>query len=152
MLNKLLYASSRTRDAFIRWGAACFLWDCGEMNHLLCLVCACKHTGADSHSECSSVSRPLPSDSRDTSPAPSTTRTHSHGDRDRHWDFERVERSDTSSVSSFEELDLDSDRCEHTPPALTGSGKNNLQGQDREMMVEEEWEGQWKEELWEMRI
>ncbi|KAK7127548.1 hypothetical protein R3I93_020202 [Phoxinus phoxinus] len=95
-------------------------------------------TGADSHSECSSVSRLPPSDSRDTSPAPSTTRTHSHGDRDRHWDFERVERSDTSSVSSFEELDLDSDRCDHTPPALTGSDKNNLQGQDREMMVEEE--------------
>ncbi|XP_067287940.1 testis-expressed protein 264 homolog [Pseudorasbora parva] len=91
-------------------------------------------TGADSHSECSSVSR-------DTSPAPSTTRTHSHGDQDRHWDFERVERCDTSSVSSFEELDLDSDRtdrCEHTPSDLTGSGKNHLQAQDREMMVEEE--------------
>ncbi|XP_067243999.1 testis-expressed protein 264 homolog [Chanodichthys erythropterus] len=98
-------------------------------------------TGADSHSECSSVSRLPPSDSRDTSPAPSTTRTHSHGDRDRHWDFEHVERSDTSSVSSFEELDLDpdrTDRCDHTPPPFTGSDKNNLQGQDREMLVEEE--------------
>ncbi|XP_073682391.1 testis-expressed protein 264 homolog [Garra rufa] len=92
-------------------------------------------TGADSHSERSSVSR------RDTSPAPSTTRTPSHEDRDRHWDFDPVERSDASSVSSFEELDLDSeraDRCEHTPPPITGSGKNNLQDQDREMMVEEE--------------
>lgn len=87
------------------------------------------------------MSRLPPSDSRDTSPAPSTSRTHSHGDRDRHWDLERVERSDTSSVSSFEELDLDSDRtdrCDHTPPPLTGSDKNNLQDQDREMMVEEE--------------
>ncbi|KAF4107319.1 testis-expressed protein 264 homolog [Onychostoma macrolepis] len=98
-------------------------------------------TGADSHSECSSVSRLPPSESRDTSPAPSNTRTHSHGDRDRCWDFDHVERSDTSSVSSFEELDLDSDRmdrCDHTPPPITGSGKNNLEGQEREMMVEEE--------------
>uniref|UniRef100_A0A8C2BUV7 Testis expressed 264, ER-phagy receptor n=1 Tax=Cyprinus carpio TaxID=7962 RepID=A0A8C2BUV7_CYPCA len=98
-------------------------------------------TGADSDSECSSVSRLPPSESRDTSPAPSTTRMHSHGDRDRSWDFDHVERSDTSSVSSFEELDLDSDRmdrCDHTPQPITVSGKNNLQGQDREMMVEEE--------------
>ncbi|XP_026130977.1 LOW QUALITY PROTEIN: testis-expressed protein 264-like [Carassius auratus] len=98
-------------------------------------------TGDDSHSECSSVSRLPPSESRDTSPAPSTTRTHSHRDRDRSWDLDHVESSDTSSVSSFEELDLDSDRtdrCEHTPPPITGSGKNNLQGQDREMLVEEE--------------
>ncbi|XP_016380707.1 testis-expressed sequence 264 protein-like [Sinocyclocheilus rhinocerous] len=98
-------------------------------------------TGADSHSERSSMSRLPPSESRDTSPAPSTTRTHSHGDGDQHWDFDHVERNNTSSVSSFEELDLDSertDRCDHTPPPITGSGKNNLQGQDREMMVEEE--------------
>ncbi|KAI2659060.1 Testis-expressed protein 264 [Labeo rohita] len=98
-------------------------------------------TGADSHSERSSMSRLPPSESRDTSPAPSTTRAHSHEDRDRHWDFDHVERSDASSVSSFEELDLDSDRadrCDHTPPPVIGSGKNNLQDQDREIMVEEE--------------
>uniref|UniRef100_A0A8C1W327 Testis expressed 264, ER-phagy receptor n=1 Tax=Cyprinus carpio TaxID=7962 RepID=A0A8C1W327_CYPCA len=98
-------------------------------------------TGADSHSERSSVSRLPPSESRDTSPAPSTMQTHSNGDGDQHWDFDHVERSDTSSVSSFEELDLDSertDRCDHTPPPITGSGKNNLQGQDRDMTNEEE--------------
>ncbi|XP_043108008.1 testis-expressed protein 264 homolog [Puntigrus tetrazona] len=84
-------------------------------------------TGADSHSECSSVSRQPPSESRDTSPAPS---------RERRWDSHHVERSDTSSASSFEELlDLD---CDHTPPPITASGKNDLPGQEREMMVEEE--------------
>ncbi|XP_051957287.1 LOW QUALITY PROTEIN: testis-expressed protein 264 homolog [Xyrauchen texanus] len=98
-------------------------------------------TGADSHSERSSVSHLPPSESRDTSPAPSTTRSHSHGDIN--WecdrDFDHVETSDTSSVSSFEELDLNSDkmdRCGRTPPPLMGSNKNNLQGQ--EIMVEEE--------------
>uniref|UniRef100_A0A8C1QUY9 Uncharacterized protein n=1 Tax=Cyprinus carpio TaxID=7962 RepID=A0A8C1QUY9_CYPCA len=98
-------------------------------------------TGADSHSERSSVSCLPPSESRDTSPAPSTMQTHSNRDGDQHWDFDHVERSDTSSVSSFEELDLDSertDRCDHTPPPITGSGKNNLQGQDRDMTNEEE--------------
>ncbi|XP_059384672.1 testis-expressed protein 264 homolog [Carassius carassius] len=91
--------------------------------------------------ERSSVSSLPPSESRDTSPAPSTTQTHSHGDGDQHWDFDHVDRSDTSSVSSFEELDLDSertDRCDHTPLPITGGGKNSPQGQDREMMDEEE--------------
>ncbi|XP_056590916.1 testis-expressed protein 264 homolog [Triplophysa dalaica] len=102
-------------------------------------------TGADSHSERSSMSRLPPSESRDTSPAPSSTPTRSQGDGDRQWDderdFDRAERSDTSSVSSFEELDFESDRtvrCYHTPTPLTGPSKNNLQGQEREMMVEEE--------------
>lgn len=90
-------------------------------------------TGADSNSErSSSVSQ------QDASPAPSSTRTHSHPDRQQYWDFDRVERSDTSSVSSFEELELDSDRCEHTLPVLATGGKHNLQDQDREIMVEEE--------------
>ncbi|KAI7795144.1 putative testis-expressed sequence 264 protein-like [Triplophysa rosa] len=100
-------------------------------------------TCADSHSERSSMSRLPPSESRDTSPAPSSTPTRSQGDRQ--WDYERdfdhAERSESSSVSSFEELDIESDRtvrCDHTPPPLTGRSKNNPQGQEREMMVEEE--------------
>lgn len=100
-------------------------------------------TGADSHSERSSTSR-LPPESRDVSPAPSSTPSSSQGDGDRHREYDRdhAERSDdTSSISSYEDLDLESDRtvrCDHTPPLLTGDSKNNLQGQDREMMVEEE--------------
>lgn len=114
---------------------------CDQMNHLSCRVFVCERTGPDSRSECSSMSRLPPSESRDTSPAPSSTPTRSRGDGDRQWDYDHAERSDTSSISSFEELDLESDRtgrCDHTPPSLTGRGKNNLRDQEKEIMVEEE--------------
>ncbi|KAK1799567.1 hypothetical protein P4O66_000447 [Electrophorus voltai] len=96
-------------------------------------------SGADSYSECSSVSYPHPSDSRDQS----RTRDQEQ-DRDRDSDpFEHSESDSdgqsNSSASSFEELDLEKDRVKpenkHTPDH---SADEELSPQKRRMVVEGE--------------
>ncbi|XP_026868269.2 testis-expressed protein 264 [Electrophorus electricus] len=96
-------------------------------------------SGADSYSECSSVSYPHPSDSRDQSRARDQEQ-----DRDRDSDpFEHSESDSdgqsNSSASSFEELDLEKDRVKpenkHTPDH---SADEELSPQKRRMVVEGE--------------
>ncbi|XP_076860887.1 testis-expressed protein 264 homolog [Brachyhypopomus gauderio] len=99
-------------------------------------------SGADSNSECSSVSYPLPSDSRDPSPALSVTQDHDqhrdsgplgHDD----WAVGRHRRPSSSSASSFEDLDVEKDGVisekRHTPDHPTHNHP-----QEQRMVVEGE--------------
>ncbi|XP_072521607.1 testis-expressed protein 264 [Salminus brasiliensis] len=104
-------------------------------------------TGADSYSECSSMSHLLPSDSRDPSPAPSNTSSflYREGRRDRDSpelsgsEMGSVRSHRSSSASSFEELDLETDR---TAPenSLTPSNPvdDKITSQERVVVVGEE--------------
>uniref|UniRef100_A0A3B1IJU8 Uncharacterized protein n=1 Tax=Astyanax mexicanus TaxID=7994 RepID=A0A3B1IJU8_ASTMX len=104
-------------------------------------------TGADSYSECSSMSHLLPSDSRDPSPVPSNTSSirYRDGRRDRdspelsgsEMDSGRSHRS--SSASSFEELDLETDLT--TPEnslTLSNPAEVKITTQEQVMVVGEE--------------
>ncbi|XP_049327733.1 testis-expressed protein 264 homolog [Astyanax mexicanus] len=104
-------------------------------------------TGADSYSECSSMSHLLPSDSRDPSPVPSNTSSirYRDGRRDRdspelsgsEMDSGRSHRS--SSASSFEELDLETDLT--TPEnslTLSNPAEDKITTQEQVMVVGEE--------------
>ncbi|XP_058229545.1 testis-expressed protein 264 homolog [Hemibagrus wyckioides] len=86
-------------------------------------------TGADSHSDCSSVSGPLQSHSRDTSPSLSLSPSvlyHQHRDSLSDSDSGSRRSRRSSSASSFEELQLEAEKCvtsdgpEHPGPVVEG--------------------------------